>query len=128
MVRGLYLYDKTLTPLIELNSAIHMQFRECHEGHKPHAGLDATRASTGVVWCSERAYERGYMDDPENWANLGQGAPEAEDEIEGCFKRPTSVNVSMEGREYAPTAGIKSLRAAIAQLYNAHHRQGKESM
>lgn len=40
---------------VEQSSAIHMQFRECHEGHKPHAGLDPTKASTGVVWTSERA-------------------------------------------------------------------------
>ncbi|KAF2675473.1 class I/II aminotransferas-like protein [Microthyrium microscopicum] len=111
----------------EQNSAIHMQFRECHEGHKPHAGLDPTRGSTGVVWCSERAFERGYMDDPSSWANLGQGAPEAEDDIPGCFKRPTSIPITMEGREYGPTAGIKSLRAAVARLYNEHHRKGKDS-
>jgi aspartate/methionine/tyrosine aminotransferase len=104
-----------------------LQFRECHEGHKPHAGLDPTRASTGVVWTSERAYERGYLDHPELWSNLGQGAPEVEDEIKGSFPRPTSVNVSMDGREYAPTAGIKSLRAAVARLYNDHHRKGKPS-
>src|SRR4051812_35311264 len=85
-----------LTPP-ELNSAIHLQFRECHEGHKPHAGLDPTRASTGVVWTSERAYERGYLEHPEQWANLGQGAPEVEDEIKGCFPRPTEVKVSVDG-------------------------------
>ena len=33
----------------------------------------------------------------------------------------------MAAREYGPTAGIKSMRAAVANLYNAHHRQGKES-
>lgn len=33
----------------------------------------------------------------------------------------------MAGREYGPTAGIKPLRAAIANLYNQHHRQGKDS-
>lgn len=33
----------------------------------------------------------------------------------------------MTGREYGPTAGIKPLRAAVANLYNAHHRKGKES-
>lgn len=111
----------------ELNSAIHLQFRECHEGHKPHAGLDPTRASTGVVWTSERAYERGYLDDPASWANLGQGAPEVEDDIPGCFERPKTIELTMEGREYGPTAGIKSLRAAIARLYNEHHRKGKAS-
>lgn len=67
------------------------------------------------------------MDDPDSWANLGQGAPEVEDEIEGCFERPHSVEVTMGGREYGPTAGIKPLRAAIANLYNAHHRVGKDS-
>lgn len=104
-----------------------MQFRECHEGHKPHAGLDASRASTGVVWTSERAYEHGYLDDPTAWANLGQGAPEVEDDIEGCFQRPKTIEVDMAGREYGPTAGIKPLREAIANLYNEHHRKGKES-
>lgn len=33
----------------------------------------------------------------------------------------------MTGREYGPTAGIKPLREAVANLYNAHHRKGKAS-
>ena len=33
----------------------------------------------------------------------------------------------MAGREYGPTAGIKPLRAAVARLYNEHHRKGKSS-
>jgi aspartate/methionine/tyrosine aminotransferase len=111
----------------ETNSKIHRQFRNAHEGHKPHAGLDPTRASTGVIWCTERAYEHGFLENPDDWANLGQGAPEVDDEIEGSFERPHHIDVSMTGREYGPTAGIKSLRAAVANLYNAHHRQGKAS-
>ncbi|KAL9078360.1 MAG: hypothetical protein Q9157_002717 [Trypethelium eluteriae] len=111
----------------ELNSKIHRQFRDSHEGHKPHAGLDPTRASTGVVWVSERAYEHGYLDHPEEWANLGQGAPEVEDDIVGSFKRPETVQITNGGREYGPTAGIKPLREAVANLYNEHHRQGKSS-
>lgn len=67
------------------------------------------------------------MDDPKSWANLGQGAPEAEDDIEGCFIRPKTIEVTESGREYGPTAGIKPLRAAVAKLYNEHHRKGKES-
>lgn len=59
--------------LAETNSKIHRQFRNAHEGHRPHAGLDPTRASTGVVWCTERAYEHGFLEAPEKWANLGQG-------------------------------------------------------
>ncbi|MCJ1341164.1 hypothetical protein MMC09_006460 [Bachmanniomyces sp. S44760] len=84
------------------------------------------------VWCGlqayiERAYEHGFLDAPEQWANLGQGAPEVDDDIAGSFERPHTIDVSMSGREYGPTAGIKPLRAAVANLYNAHHRQGKES-
>lgn len=93
----------------------------------PHAGLDASRSSTGVIWCTERASEYGYLENPDSWANLGQGAPEVEDDIEGCFPRPETINISMAGREYGPTAGIKPLREAVAKLYNEAHRKGKES-
>ena len=111
----------------ELGSPIHRQFRDAHEGHRPHAGLDPSRASTGVVWCTERANEHGFSDEPHNWFNLGQGAPQADDGIEGSFPRPKTIEISENAREYGPTAGIKPLRVAIADLYNAHHRQGKAS-
>ena len=111
----------------ELGSKIHRQFRNAHEGHRPHAGLDPSRASTGVVWCTERANEHGFSDGPDQWANLGQGAPEVDDDIEGSFHRPETIKVSMSGREYGPTAGIKPLREAIANLYNHEHRLGKQS-
>lgn len=116
----------TSTPS-ELGSDIHRRFRQAHAGHRPHAGLDPSRASTGVVWCTERAYEHGLLDNPSEWANLGQGAPEVDDNIEGSFQRPKTIEVSIAGREYGPTAGIKPLRKAVADLYNAHHRVGKES-
>ena len=54
-------------------------------------------------------------------------ALQVDDDIEGSFDRPKQIDVSMTGREYGPTAGIKPLRVAIANLYNAHHRQGKDS-
>ncbi|OTA06688.1 Aspartate/tyrosine/aromatic aminotransferase [Trichoderma parareesei] len=111
----------------EIQSKVHRQFRNAHEGHMPHAGLDASRSSTGVIWCTERASEYGFLDEPEAWANLGQGAPEVEDDIAGCFKRPETINLSVAAREYGPTAGIKPLREAVAKLYNEMHRQGKES-
>lgn len=111
----------------ELSSQIHRQFRESHEGHRAHAALDQTRASTGVVWTSERAYEHGYLDNPGEWANLGQGAPQADDGIEGCFERPHSIELKENSREYGPTGGIKPLREAVARLYNEHHRKGKKS-
>ncbi|KAK8107827.1 uncharacterized protein PG998_009840 [Apiospora kogelbergensis] len=111
----------------ETSSKIHRQFRAAHEGHLPHAGLDPSRASTGVVWCTERASEYGFLEAPHEWANLGQGAPEVEDDIPNCFPRPSTIDVSSAAREYGPTAGIKPLREAVANLYNEHHRQGKDS-
>ncbi|EER39800.1 aminotransferase [Histoplasma capsulatum var. duboisii H88] len=110
----------------EKSSETHRQFRDAHEGHRPHAGLDATRASTGVVWTTERAAEHGFLENPSLWANLGQGAPEADDDIAGSFPRPTSISITSASREYGPTAGIKPLRAAVARLYNEHYRQGKQ--
>ena len=75
----------------EMNSTIHRQFRDAHQGHKPHAGLDPSRASTGVVWTTERAYEYGYLDNPNAWANLGQGAPEVSD---GEFEvKPSQIHI-----------------------------------
>ncbi|KAF4125836.1 Aspartate/methionine/tyrosine aminotransferase [Geosmithia morbida] len=111
----------------ELKSKVHRQFRSAHEGHMPHAGLDATRSSTGVIWCTERAAEYGFLEDPDSWANLGQGAPEVEDDINGCFERPKTIDISVAAREYGPTAGIKPLRESIAKLYNEMHRQDKDS-
>lgn len=90
-----------------------------------HAGLDQNRSSTGVVWCTEQASKHGFSENPAEWANLGQGAPEVDDEIEGCFPRPQTVPLSINGREYGPTAGIKPLRHAVANLYNNNYRQGK---
>lgn len=111
---------------IELSSQSHREFRESHEGRRPHAGLDPSRSSTGVIWVTDRADEHGFHDDPYAWANLGQGAPDADDDIEGSFIRPSSIPISSEGREYGPTAGIKPLREAVARLYNEFHRQGKQ--
>lgn len=110
----------------ERSSVPHSTLRD-HPAHKAHAGLDTQRASTGVIWCTEQAAEHGFTDDPTKWANLGQGAPEVDDEIEGSFPRPTSIDISVNGREYGPTAGIRSLREAVANLYNVQHRQGKQS-
>jgi aspartate/methionine/tyrosine aminotransferase len=77
--------------------------------------------------CTEQATAHGFADEPHKWANLGQGAPEVEDAIEGSFPRPKSIPVSVNAREYGPTAGIKPLREAIAHLYNDNYRKGKAS-
>ena len=45
----------------------------------------------------------------------------------GSFPRPKQINLPVDYREYAPTAGIKELREAVANYYNEEYRQGKAS-
>lgn len=47
--------------------------------------------------------------------------------IDGCAKKPSNIEIPEESYEYAPTAGIKQLRAAVANLYNEIYRQDKSS-
>jgi len=60
------------------------------------------------------------------WANFGQGAPETGD-IPNAMPKPTTIEVKPESLEYGPTGGTKSLRTAVAELYNHEYRQGKQS-
>jgi aspartate/methionine/tyrosine aminotransferase len=57
---------------------------------------------------------------------MGQGAPEV-GKIPGAPDRPTTATWDTWDNEYAPVAGIKPLREAVAALYNHRYRQGKES-
>lgn len=83
--------------------------------------------STGVIYCSDRAAANGFtMASAHEWANMGQGAPEA-GPIPGAPPRPTSVPIPLESLEYAPTTGVKELRQAVAKLYNETYRKGKPS-
>lgn len=96
------------------------------EIHKP--AMNTKQSSTGVLWVTERANEYGFGGNgDDDWANLGQGAPEHGDTVPGSFKRPTSVPVTDISKEYAPTAGIKELREAVAKYYNETYRQGMSS-
>lgn len=96
------------------------------EIHKP--AMNTKQSSTGVLWVTERANEYGFKGNgDDSWANLGQGAPEHGDTIPGSFKRPKLIEVPDISREYAPTAGVRELREAVANLYNSLYREGKES-
>ncbi|EGV62491.1 hypothetical protein PSN45_000019 [Yamadazyma tenuis] len=96
--------------------------------HKP--AMNSQQSSTGVLWVTERANEYGFGqtdEEDKKWANLGQGAPEHGDTIPGSFKRPTSIPIPDKSKEYAPTAGIKPLREAVAHYYNETYRLTKQS-
>jgi hypothetical protein len=40
-------------------------------------------------------YDDSNLDNPQSWANLGDGALELDDEIEGCFERPHSIDLCL---------------------------------
>ncbi|KAI9032567.1 pyridoxal phosphate-dependent transferase [Phycomyces nitens] len=82
--------------------------------------------STGVIYVMDRAMKSGYTCDDQTWANFGQGAPEV-GHIDGCMDKPTQIELPLESREYAPTDGAKSLRIAVANLYNSLYRKGQPS-
>jgi hypothetical protein len=108
--------------LLEYMSRIHRQFRNAHESHRSHAGLDPTLATPGAAWCTEQAHEYGLEEEPEYWADLGQAFAEVNDDIEGCHHRQMQIDITMAGRQYGPVEGITSLRIAVARLYNTQHR------
>lgn len=58
----------------------------------------------------------GFTYDNPEWGNMGQGAPEV-GPIPGAPDRPKVIDLEKMGEwvnEYAPTAGIKPLREAVA--------------
>ncbi|RKP09687.1 pyridoxal phosphate-dependent transferase [Thamnocephalis sphaerospora] len=83
-------------------------------------------ASTGVIYVTDRASKFGFYPDNKEWANFGQGAPEVDD-IPGADPKPTTIDLPVETREYAPVAGATELRKAVANLYNEVYRRDKES-
>lgn len=80
---------------------------------------------TGVIYVTTKAAAKGFSMESEEWANLGQGAPETGplpgEEQTAC----TSIDVSTY--EYAPVAGLWELREQVAKLYNTLYREGKSS-
>ncbi|KAA1063918.1 hypothetical protein PGTUg99_003578 [Puccinia graminis f. sp. tritici] len=85
--------------------------------------------STGVIFVMDRAMANGFSYDDPTWANFGQGAPEVGD-IPGASHKPAVIDVAAMGEdvhEYAPTTGVKALRAAVADLYNHTYRKGMDS-
>ncbi len=81
---------------------------------------------TGVIYVMERAASLGFGQNSDEWANLGQGAPET-GELPGSPARLTSIPVQAATCEYAPVGGVPALRAAVANLYNERFRRGKRS-
>lgn len=78
---------------------------------------------TGVIYVTTEAQRRGYTPASEDWANLGQGMPEAE-ALAGAPPRISELPILAGDQEYAPVAGLWELREAIAGYYNELFRRG----
>lgn len=81
---------------------------------------------TGVIFVTTEAQRRGYSPSSEDWANLGQGMPEA-DALPGAPPRVAELPILGGDQEYAPVAGLWELREAIAGYYNELFRRGHGS-
>ncbi|ORY42503.1 aminotransferase [Rhizoclosmatium globosum] len=82
--------------------------------------------TTGVIYVMDRAVAKGWKYGDKSWGNFGQGAPEV-GHIPDAPERPTRLVLQPDEFEYAPVAGLKTLREAVANLYNVRYREGKES-
>lgn len=82
---------------------------------------------TGVIFATSRAVRYGFSMLDDEWANMGQGAPEV-GPLPGAPSRDYQLNIQdAEMLEYAPTNGIEELRAKVATYYNTLYREGKDS-
>lgn len=81
---------------------------------------------TGVIYVMDKASKLGFSYGNEQWSNLGQGAPET-GEIGSLKRELSNITVDPITSEYAPVAGLRELREAVATLYNERYRKEKKS-
>lgn len=73
-----------------------------------------------------RAASKGFYYGNQEWANLGQGAPET-GAIDSLDSRLESIEVDPCSSEYSPVVGDLELRKAVAKLYNTRYRSHHSS-
>ena len=79
-----------------------------------------------MIFVMTEAARHGFHYGNEDWANLGQGAPET-GELPGAPPRVKSIGLTDAEHEYAPVGGLAELREAVAALYNQRFRRGMPS-
>ena len=81
---------------------------------------------TGVIYVTHEATRHGFVYGHPEWANLGQGSPET-GLIPGAPDRVEAVTIAPAAQQYGTVGGVKNLRQAVADFYNAIYRRGKKS-
>jgi N-succinyldiaminopimelate aminotransferase len=97
--------------------------RACYS-HAMHAFRSVPK--TGVIFVTSEAERRGYSPRDPAWCNLGQGQPET-GPLPGAPPRLASLAIAEDAYEYAPVAGLRDLRAAVADAVNRRFRRGLPS-
>jgi aspartate/methionine/tyrosine aminotransferase len=77
---------------------------------------------TGVIRMMSLARKSGFYYGNEEWANLGQGAPDTSF-LDGGLERIRSIDLN----DKAPSVGLPELRESVANLYNDRYRVGVKS-
>jgi aspartate/methionine/tyrosine aminotransferase len=81
---------------------------------------------TGVIYVMTEAEKLGFRMHHDDWCNLGQGQPET-GPLLGAPPRVTEIGIHPFDQDYAPIAGLRELREAVAGLYNQLLRRGMPS-
>ena len=99
-----------------------------NSGEKPPNGsrLAAFRPvpRTGVIFVTTEAERHGFTAEDPEWCNLGQGQPET-GPLPGAPARVEALGIGAHDQDYAPIAGLRELREAVAEMYNALFRKGR---
>lgn len=85
-----------------------------------------TVPKTGVIFVTSEAERHGYRPGDAAWCNLGQGQPDT-GSLPGAPPRLPALAIADDAYEYAPVAGLRELRAAVADAYNRRFRRGLPS-
>jgi len=80
---------------------------------------------TGVIYANGLAAKLGFYRGHPDFVNMAQGQAET-GMLEGGLERMENIPIAEIDQEYAPVAGLKELRIAIADMYNELYRQDKE--
>jgi aspartate/methionine/tyrosine aminotransferase len=81
---------------------------------------------TGVIYVMTEAERLGFRMHADDWCNLGQGQPDT-GALPGAPPRIEELTIKAFDQDYAPIAGLRELRAAIADFYNQTLRRGLPS-
>jgi len=119
--------ESKMDPQEKLSEA-HSVYRQYHQHSQNGKDFSMFQkvSKTGVIYATSRANAHGFSHTDEEWANMGQGAPET-GPLVNAPTRNFTLEIPDEDLEYQPTAGSTEFRNSIAKYYNHLYRKDKAS-